>query len=199
MNSWGISRRALGLGVLIAAVAGGSAHAATTPNTSACNPPSYALTQPFLSLNDSNWYTLAPGQAVDSFNGAGWMLLAGARIIATTLADGSTGAVLYLPPGSTAISPPMCVDSEFSTARVTLLQKSVGPGIRVYDAYTGDTGGLRSSGVVDGEASWSVSPQIQLAASELSGWQYAQYTFTAPLNGGNVELYDFYVDPRCHV
>jgi hypothetical protein len=35
--------------------------------------------------------------------------------------------------------------------------------------------------------------------SSLSGWQDAQYTFTAPSNGGNVELYDFYVDPRCSI
>jgi hypothetical protein len=199
MDCWGIARRALGLGVLIAAVAGGSAHAATTSVTSACSPPNYTLTQPYLSLNDSNWYTLAPGQTTDAFNGAGWILVGGAHIVSTTLADGSTGSVLYLPPGSTAISPPMCVDSGFSTARMTLLQKSGGPGIHVYDAYTGDTGGVRSSGVVNGEGTWSVSPQIQLAASNLSGWQYAQYTFVAPLNGGNVDLYDFYVDPRCQV
>jgi hypothetical protein len=198
MDCSGISRRALGLGVLIATVAGGSAHAATTSNTSACTRPSYTLTQPYLSLSDANWYTLAPGQTVDSFNGAGWTLAQGAKIVTTTLADGTTGTVLDLPPGSQAVSPAMCVDSGFPTARVTLLQQSNGPGMHVYVAYAGGAGG-QSSGVVNGGSTWSVSRPIELHSSSLSGWQDAQYTFAAPSNGGNVELYDFYVDPRCQV
>ncbi len=201
MDCWGIPRRALGLGVLIAAVAGGPAHAATksnTSNTAGCNSPSYTLTQPYLSLGDSNWYTLTPGQTVDSFNGAGWTLTGGAKIVTTTLADGTTGSVLDLPPGSQAVSPAMCVDSGFPTARGTLLQQSNGPGMRVSVAYAGGAGG-QSSGVVNGGPTWSVSRAIQLHASDLSGWQDGQYTFAAPSNGGNVELYDFYVDPRCQV
>lgn len=196
MKPWGITRRALGLAVLIATVAGGSAHAATPSDTSACSSPSYTLSQPYLALGDSNWYTLAPGQAVDSFAGAGWTLTGGAQIVTTTLADGSTGTVLELPPGSQAVSPAMCVDSDFPTARVSVLQKSNGPGTHVYVAYTGDKSGGQSSGVINGGSTWGVSRAIQLHAGNLSGWQEAQYTFSAPTNGGNVELYDLYVDPR---
>jgi hypothetical protein len=197
MDCWGISRRALGLGVLIAAVAGGTAHAATVSSTSACNPPSYTLSQPYLSLGDSNWYALTPGQTVDSFNGAGWTLTGGAKIVTAKLADGTTGSVLDLPPGSQAVSPAMCVDSGFPTARVTMLQQSNGPGMHVSVAYAGNAG--ESSGVVNGGSTWTVSRPFELHANSLSGWQNAQYTFSAPSNGGNVELYDFYVDPRCQV
>jgi hypothetical protein len=193
-----ITRRAFGLGVLIAAAAGGSAHAATPSDTSACNPTSYALSQPYLSMNDSNLYTLAPGQEADSFDGAGWALTGGARIVSTTMADGSIGTVLYLPPGSRAVSAPMCVDSEFPTARVNVRQGGSGSGLKVSVAYTGSQNGGQS-GVINSGAAWSVSRSIQLHVGNLSGWQEARYTFAGPSKGGAVELYDFYVDPRCRV
>jgi len=72
MNYRSITRRAAGLAVLIASVAGGSAQAATPTGVSACSAPTYSFSQPFASVKDNNWYTLAPGQSVDSFNGNGW-------------------------------------------------------------------------------------------------------------------------------
>jgi hypothetical protein len=193
-NHWGMARRALGLGVLVATAASGSAHAATSSGTSACTPPSYTLSQPYLASGDSNWYTLAPGQSADSFNATGWTLTGGAKLVTTTLADGTIGTVLDLPAGSTAVSPPMCVDSEFPTARMNVLQTGNGPGMHVYVAYTADAGAGQSSGVVNGASTWSASRAIQLHAGNLAGWQNAQYTFEG--DKGGIELYDFYVDPH---
>jgi hypothetical protein len=64
------SLRALALRGLVAAFAAGPAQAATTSvDTSACSNP--LLTQPFLSANDSNWYTLLPGETPGNFDGPG--------------------------------------------------------------------------------------------------------------------------------
>lgn len=190
-----ITRRAAGLAVLLAAVAGGTAQAATPATTPGCSQPSYTFSQPFGSLNDSNWYTLAPGQSVDSFTGRGWTLTGGAKLVTTTLADGSVGTVLDLPAGATAVSPAMCVNSQYPDARFDVRQAVGGPGLGVSVAYTNSKSGGQSSGVVNGDSTWSVSRDVQLHAGSLVGWQQAQYTFVG--GQGGAQVYDFYVDPHC--
>jgi hypothetical protein len=189
-----ITRRAAGLAVLFATVAGGSAQAAAPVKTSACSQPAYTFSQPFSPLHDSNWYTLAPGQSADSFDGTGWTLNGGAKLVTTTLADGSTGTVLDLPAGATAVSPPMCVSSDYPDARVDVRQLGNGPGMSMSVAYTGGKSGWQNAGAVSGSSSWGVSHPVQLHAGNLYGWQEAQYTFV----GGKAEaqLYDFFVDPH---
>lgn len=197
-NHWGMTRRALGLAVLIATVAGGSAHAATFAQTSACSAPSYSFSQPYLSSRDANWYTLAPGQSVDNFAGTGWVLSGGAQFVTTTLADGTTGTVLDLPAGSKAVSPPMCVDSQYPAARVTARDVAGPPSVRVFVAYTGTPSWVNptSAGSVPAGTAWTYSPPIQLHPGNLYGWQDAQYTFEGGAKGTDAELYDFYVDPH---
>jgi hypothetical protein len=196
MNYWSITRRAAGLCVLIAAVAGGSARAATTTAVSACSAPTYSFSQPFAAIGDSNQYTLAPGQGAGSFNGTGWTLTDGAKIITTTLADGTKGSVLDLPAGSTAVSPSMCVDSDYPTARVSSMRQTTsGSGAQVFVAYTNSKIDGQSSGVVNGGSTWGASRVFQLHAGSLAGWQQAQYTFHG--GTGEVQLYGFFVDPRC--
>lgn len=195
MNYRSINRRAAGLAVLIASVVGGSAQAAAPTSVSACSAPTYSFSQPYASLGDSNWYTLAPGQAVDSFTGQGWVLTGGAKLVTTRLADGSTGTVLDLPAGSTAVSPPMCVNSQYPDARATVRQFGNGPGMHVYVAYTGGKSGGQSSGTVNGASAWGDSRAFQLHAGSLYGWQEAQYTFQG--DKGEAQVYDFYVDPHC--
>jgi hypothetical protein len=195
MKGWTITRRALGLAVLAMSVAGGSAQAAAPATTSACSQPDYTFSQPFASLGDSNLYTLAPGQSVDSFTGQGWTLTGGAKLVTTTLADGATGKVLDLPSGSTAVSPAMCVNSQYPDARAELRQLGNGPGMHMYVAYTGGKSGGQSSGAVVGGSTWGVTRAIELHAGNLSGWQLAQYTLVG--EKGEAQLYDFYVDPHC--
>src|ERR1700733_8620297 len=84
-----------------------SGTAATSVDTSTWANP--LLTQPFLAWGDSNWYALAPGETADAFGGAGWGLTGGAKVATTTLKDGTTGSVLDLPRGSTAVSPKVCL------------------------------------------------------------------------------------------
>ena len=196
MNTWSITRRAAGLAVLAAALAGGPARAAAPAQAAACSQPSYSVSQPYIGLGDTNWYTLAPGQAAGGFDGIGWTLTGGARVLTTTLADGSTGTVLDLPAGSTAVSPQMCVNSTFPTGRLTMRQAANGPGLKVYVAYMGAGGKAQSSGALVGGSTWGVSRAFQLHASNLVSWTEAQYTFAG--QKGGAQLYAFYVDPHVH-
>jgi hypothetical protein len=196
---WGIARRAVGLAVLITSIAGGTAQAASTSSTSPCSDPNYTLTQPFSAApsNDANWYMLAPGQTTDAFNGAGWTLTGGAKIVTTTLADGATSTVLDLPAGAKAVSPQICVDSAYPTARLRLRDVSGPPSVSMFVAYAG--GSPSPTNGLAGGTSWGVTPPIQLHPGNLSGWQEAQYTFEGGAKGTEAQLYDFYIDPRCRL
>src|SRR5690242_11168980 len=111
-----INRRALGLGAAMAALfaAGpGVANAATRPGggttttVPTCNAP--ALAQVYSWAQDSYWYANVPGVSWDTWSSSGWTLSGGAKVMADTLADGVRGNVLYMPSGSKAVSPQMCV------------------------------------------------------------------------------------------
>jgi hypothetical protein len=94
------------------------------------------LSQPLLSVGDSNWYTLTPGESVDAFGG-GWTLSGGAQIQTTRLADGQTSQVLNLPSGSKAVSPVMCVDDGYQTARSEVRNVVGSQGVFFYVSYEG--------------------------------------------------------------
>jgi hypothetical protein len=196
-----ITRRAAGLAVLIAAVSAGSAQAATAANatvdTSWCSSPS--LAQPFLSAHDSNWYTLMPGEVAGGFDGAGWQLSGGATIVTTTLADGSTGSVLNLPSGSKAISPPMCVSSDYPTARAMVRDVVGAEGVFFYVGYDGTNTWTnpRNTGQVHGSANgWALSGDVNVQPSNVPGWQPVRFTLEAGGKTSDFQVYDFYVDPR---
>jgi len=202
MNYRSITRRAAGLAVLIASVAGGSAQAATAANTSIdtswCATP--LVSQPFISLHDSSWYTLMPGETTDGFTGAGWQLSGGAKLITTTLADGSVGTVLNMPSGSTAVSPPICVNSAFPTAR-TLVRDVVGAeGVFFYVGYEGTNTWTnpRNTGQVHGQhTAWTLSDPVNVQPSNTPGWQPVRFTLKAGGNASDFQIYDLWVDPRC--
>ena len=172
--------------------------AATTSavDTSACVDPQ--VSQPFLSSNDANWYTLSPGEAADDFDGSGWTLSGGAQIITTQLADGQTGSVLDLPSGSTAVSPTVCVQSDYPTAR-TMVQTTGGANIAFAVSYAGTpswdkpapAGGIRGTG-----SGWSLSNPFQVHPGNLAGWQLVRFTFASNGKGGDAQIYNFYIDPR---
>jgi hypothetical protein len=198
MNYRNITRRAAGLAVLFAAVAGGSAQAAAPVQTSACSQPSYAFSQPFSSVRDSNWYTLAPGQSVNSFDGTGWTLSGGAKLVSTTLADGSAGTVLAPPAGATAVSPPMCVSAAYPAARTEVRDVAGPPSIHLFVQYTNTKSWDKptSAGSIPGGTGWTYSPPLQLHPGNLYGWQ--QEVFTLSNTGkGESQVYNFYVDPHC--
>lgn len=72
-------------------------------------------------------------------DGTGWTLSGGARVVHTELPDGTTESVLDLPAGSTAISPVMCVTSDYPEARADVRALSGGGGVAMSVAYQGTT------------------------------------------------------------
>jgi hypothetical protein len=200
MNYRSVTRRAAGLAVLVAAVLGGSAQAATPVTPEACSQPDYTFSQPFLSVKDANWYTLAPGQSVNSFTGQGWTLSGGAKFVTTTLADGSTGTVLDLPAGSTAVSPPMCVSAAYAKARAQVRDLVGAPSIHLFVQYTNTKSWEKpiAVGVFAAKTQWVNSQPMDLHPGNLYGWQQETFTLTGGDNGSDAQVYNFYVDPHCH-
>ncbi len=190
------------LAVLAAGLVAGPAVAKPPPltqasiDTSACSDP--LLSQPFVSSNDANWYALAPGETADNFDGGGWTLSGGAQIITTQLADGQTGSVLDLPSGSTAVSPSICVESDYPTAR-TMVQNGKGANIAFAVSYAGTpswdkpqpAGSIKGSGT-----GWSLSNPFQVHPGNLPGWQLVRFTLSANGKASDAQIYNFYIDPR---
>jgi hypothetical protein len=186
----------------ITAFVAGSAQAATTTpiDTSACSNP--LLTQPFLSSKDSNWYTLIPGQTPGNFAGTGWQFSGGARIITTTLADGSTSSVLDLPSGSAAVSPTMCVTSDYPTARTMVRDVKGSEGVFFYVSYEGTSTWTspKNTGQVHGQqTAWSLATPVNVQPSNTSGWQPVRFTFIAGGKTSEFQLYNIYIDPHCRM
>lgn len=177
------------------AMADTSSSASPVATTSCTSPP---VSQPFLSWNDTNWYTLAPGETPDNFDGNGWTLAAGASIAPTQLADGQTGAVLDLPTGALAISPRVCVDADYPTAR-TMIETTgrAAVAVGVYYADADPSTKLQRSGTIQGAgAGWSASDPFDVHPGTLPGWQMVRFIFKATGLTGHARLYNFYIDPR---
>jgi hypothetical protein len=196
----------IGLGVVLAAVSAAPAHAATTPlNTSMCSAP--ALSKPFLSWQDTNWYTLAPGERADQFTGAGWVLSGGAKIVTTTLADGTTNSVLDLPGGSHAVSPTICLTSAYPEARMMVNNTTGNNGgtVGFSVSYAGTTsattpaktGTFKTTGNGGVSGNWALTDPVNLAPSSNPGWQPMQVTL-APSGTAKADfrIYNLYLDPR---
>ena len=200
---YAVLRRAVGLGLGIAALLAGSAHAATVPtsplDTSGCTSP--LLTQPFAAAHDGNWYTLMPGESPGGFDGTGWTLTGGAQIVTTTLADGSVGSVLDMPSGSTAVSPVMCVTSAYPTARTLVRNVTGGDGVHFKVSYDGTQTWAQpqETGQVHGNHNgWTLSDNVNVhPANNVTGWQPVRFTLVAGGKSSDFQVYDFYVDPRC--
>lgn len=200
------NRRSLSLsGVLVVLVTGLAAspalakQAATAVDTSMCSTPQ--VFQPFLSTGDTNWYTLPSGQTAGNFDGAGWTLTDGAQIITTQLADGQTGQVLDLPAGGQATSPSLCVSADYPTAR-TVVQGDTAAELDYAVSYAGTKSWEQKpkpiGAIADGSTGgWSLSDPFQVNPGPLPGWQLGRFTFQSNgKKGSDVQIYNFYVDPR---
>ena len=216
MNKSLMRRLAFGLGVAAFAAAPAQAVAAspasavttaaqttTSVDTSMCSNPT--LTQPFLSWGDTNWYALAPGETARNFNGAGWVLTGGARIVTRTLLDGTTGSVLDLPPGSQAVSPTVCLTSDYPNARMMVanLSGSNGSNVGFSVSYAGtssattpvQTGTFSTTGSTGVAGAWQLSGSVPLAPSSTPGWQPMKIVLT-PSGGKEYAIYNLQLDPR---
>jgi hypothetical protein len=201
MTKYLFSLRSLALGGLLAACAAVPAQAATAAvDTSICSNP--LLTQPFLPAHDSNWYTLLPGETPGNFNGAGWTLSGGAQIITTTLADGSTASVLDLPSGSKAVSPTICVTSDYPTARAIVRDVVGSEGVFFNVSYEGtntwntpkNTGQIHGSGTA-----WTLVTPVNVQPYKTTGWQPMQITLIPGGKSSDFQVYNLYVDPRARL
>jgi hypothetical protein len=179
-----------------------SGSATTSVDTSSCTNP--LLTQPFLAWGDSNWYALAPGETADAFGGKGWTLTGGAKIVTTTLQDGTTGSVLDLPRGSTAVSPTVCLTSAYPTARMMIrnVSGSSGGSVGFSVSYAGtstansplQTGSFKTPGSAGVASDWFLSAPADLDPSASTGWQLMQITLTAD-GPKEFQAYNLYLDP----
>jgi hypothetical protein len=157
------------------------------------------MTQAFSSFGDQNNYVMAPGESPSNFTGDGWTLLNGANITTAALDDGSTGSVLDLPGGSMAVSPPMCVASNYPTAR-TMVRNVHGPGgVHVFVTYAGSSSWSKAKdgGSCHGQGNgWSLSDNVKLSPANTPGWQIVRFALV-PDGGTNndYQAYNFYVDP----
>lgn len=197
--------RSIGIGAALAAFATvpATAVAQSAPSTTtACtNPP---LTQPFLAWGDSHWYALAPGETADDFAGAGWTLTGGAKIVTTTLLDGTSSSVLDLPRGSKAVSPTVCLTSAYPTARMMMrnVSGSDGGDVGFSVSYAGtstataplQTGTFKTTGAAGGAGNWFLSAPADLDPSTTPGWQRMQVTLTAD-GPKEFQVYNLYLDP----
>ena len=189
--------------LLVSACTAGPALAHTTSpsavsvDTSACFSPVFS--QPFLSSGDAGWYTLAPGETPDSFDGTGWTLTGGAQVSSAVSADGSATSVLDLPSGSQAVSPAMCVASDYPTARTVIRDVRGSQGVQVAVAYAGThtADKPQTVGQVHGtQSGWTLSNAFNVHPGNLPGWQLVRFTLTPGGQSSEFQIYDFYVDPR---
>ena len=190
--------RSASLGLLSLFVVAIPAEAATTNlDTSQCSGAEYF--QPFLYAGDSNWYTQLPGDTYDSFSGAGWQLSGGAKVLSTTLADGKAGPVLDLPSGSKAVSPVICVTSEYPTARGIVRNVKGAEGIFFYVEYEGTNtwGKPKNTGQIHGNGTaWTLVTPVNLQPEKTPGLQPMRITLISGGSTSDFEVYNLFADPR---
>jgi len=183
----------------VAAVGAAPALADTTPeaSASACTAP--ALSQPFAAFKDLNLYTLAPGGDYGDPAGAGWQLGGGASIVQTAQADGTPGGVLDLPSKATAVSPVLCITSDYPTARLRVRNLAGSEGVFFYVSYNvnGTWTSPKNTGQFHGaQKGWTLSNPMNVQPSNAPGWQQVRFTFVAGGKTSRFQVDDFWVDPR---
>jgi hypothetical protein len=160
------------------------------------------LAQPFLDLNDNRHYVLAPGGDFSDPGGAGWQFSGGARIVNDTRPDGTTGGSLYMPSGSTAVSPVMCVDMTYPTARLWARTLGGDGDITFSVSYAATKTELKPQNVghVKGDRrGWKLSGDVHIKpelAGKDDGWRKVAFVLTAGGKTGQFQLDGIYVDPR---
>jgi hypothetical protein len=164
---------------------------------------------PFLRWLDPLPYTLVPDGGFEQ-GATGWELSRGARVVSGNepfALSGPGSSSLYLPAGSSATSPPMCVGLLLPIVRFV----STGGGFLTYlqvDAIYQDTGGRERSvpllppALPTGRHWAPTLPMLQLGgalnALTLNGLTTEmQFRFTPRglFGGGNWRIDDVYVDP----
>jgi hypothetical protein len=184
----------LGTTALLAPIASDARAEGVNPTASvslnACN--LSALGQPFVRWLDFADYELAPG---GDFESSTWTLTGGAKLVAGSEPYAATGALgsssLSLPTGSSAKSPPTCVDAAY-------------PSIRLFIAGTGsvrvnvvDGGLVIPAGVAVAGGEWSPSPLMLTSSAVLGALSGGTAQVSVTLTGvsGDPQIDDVFIDP----
>ena len=118
----------------------------------------------------------------------------------TTLADGTTGQVLDLPSGATAVSPVICVTSQYPVARAEIrdLVGSEGVSFNVEYLGTNTANNPKNTGQIHSNkgAAWDASGQVNIQPSGTAGWQQMRLVLTGKGKTSDFQLYNLYIDPR---
>ncbi len=173
-----------------AALAGPARASLVTPATD-CGTP--ALSKPFAAFGDANDYKLV-GAFEDG--AAGWTLNGGARVVSGNQPFASGGSALALPPGSSAVSPSVCVGHDEPTVR--FFGRGTGT-LTVSVQFQLVTGTWLTLPVgLDTGNAWNPSPVVKLLANYLPdpGQSTAVRFVFAPLLLSDWRVDDVFVDPR---
>lgn len=187
-----IFRRALGAVAIAVGLLLTVASAPALADASSCSPPT--LTQPFSFFGDLNWYALVPGQDPGNFDGDGWVLGNGARL-ATTTVNGGSATVLQLPSGGWAMSPAMCIDPTYQSARMMVRSVWGSPSIAASVSYQYAWGWSQSQGMGQSSTTPWWRPSAVFTLDPASGWQTARFVLRGGGNYSAAQLYNFYIDP----
>jgi hypothetical protein len=191
--------RLLGILSIVTALVLGAAFALPTSaahadliNLATCN--TSAVSQPFAPWGDQAFYELAPR---GDFEQPGWTLSGGAQRVPGSEPYAATGTVgawsLALPAGSSAQSPPTCVDGAY-------------PSIRFFIDGTGTVavtivdGSLEiPAGVAVGGSQWMPTPVMLTTSAVLAAISggVAQVSVRISALTGDPQIDDVFIDPWC--
>jgi hypothetical protein len=189
----------VGVVIVVAAAAGLVAPAPANALLGLGNPCGSQLSHPFAQFGDNHSYTLVPGGSFES-GAPAWSLRGGATVVDGNEPFADTGSSsLYLPAGSYATSPFMCVGTLSPTFRLYGFSSSANTSLTVQILAKNALGLLTVLGVgivYPGQTSWSpTNSALFLQSLGALVTNTTQVAFrVAPLNG-SWTIDDTYVDP----
>lgn len=151
-----------------------------------------ALSQPFAPWLDYAQYELAPG---GDFESSIWSLTGGATLVAGSEPYAATGTLgsssLSLPAGSSAQSPPVCVDATYPSIRFFI----AGNGSVAVNLVDGSS--VVPVGVVVAAGDWEPTPVVLTNSAVLgaSSGGAAQVSLVLTGVSGSPRIDDVFVDP----
>jgi hypothetical protein len=159
-------------------------------------------TKPFAQWGDSASYALVGDGAFEG-GAAGWSLGGGAKVVAgneTFFVHGAGDTrSLFLPPGSSATSPPVCMVLGRPKARLFAMAPAGSGSMRV-DVLSRNLLGILSvidGGVVNAGSRWQPTQPLSLLGSNLGSALWATWVQLRfrPIGDSSLAIDDVYVDP----
>lgn len=162
-----------------------------------------SIAQPFLPWGDDSSYVLTPGGSFDG--GAAWTLSGGARVVAGNepyyVHSRSDKRSLFLPSGSSAITPAMCfAPGDWHLRLFAVNHGSSSSGLHVTVVVRSLLGVLciLDGGTVSSTSTWQPSGQLQLALTNVTallGTNAVAFRFTPTGSSAAWQIDDVYLDP----